>query len=116
MGNISDEFRDSEPKLEKVSDAEWVMDGNYYLDDLNEKLGLKMESDDFETIGGLLIDSLGAIADDGEESEKKVVYIDNCKFTVESWKDRRIETVKLELLCVPVSENGEDSAPEGQCS
>jgi len=103
MGDISDEYDDNEPKLERISDREWLMDGHYYLDDLNDELGLKMESDDYETIGGLLIDRLGEIADDDDETEgaenaeKQIVYIDNCKFTIESWKERRIETVRLEL-------------------
>ena len=100
MGDISDEYDDSEPKLEKVSDDTWLLDGNYYLDDLNEELGLRMESDDYETVGGLLIDKLGEIADD-DDVEKQVVYIDNCRFTVEAWKDRRIETVRLELMAGP---------------
>ena len=98
MGAISDEYDDDEPKLEKIADGEWLLDGNYYLDDLNEELGLKMESDDYETIGGLLIDRLGEITDDDDSDEKQVVYIDNCRFLVESWKDRRIESVRLELL------------------
>jgi len=103
MGNISDEYDDDEPKLEKVSDTEWLLDGNFYLDDLNEELGLKMESDDYETVGGLLIDRLGEIADNDEDGdgEKQVVIIDNCRFTIESWKDRRIESVRLELLESP---------------
>jgi len=98
MGDISDEYDDDEPKLEMVSEKEYILDGNYYLDDLNEELGLKMESDDYETIGGLLIDRLGEIADDDEEGEKQVVCIDNCRFIIESWKDRRIETVRLVLI------------------
>jgi len=97
MGEISDEYDDDEPKLEKISDKEWVFDGNYYLDDLNEELGLKMESDDYETIGGLLIDRLGEIPDE-ESEEKQIVNIDNCRFIIESWKDHRIVSVRLKLL------------------
>ena len=97
MGEISDEYDEDEPKLENISENVWVMDGNYYLDDLNEELNLKMESKDYETIGGLLIDSLGEIADD-DDSEKQIVIIDKCKFTIEVWKERRIDKVKLELL------------------
>ena len=96
MGNISDEYDDSEPSMEKVSGNTWVIDGNFYLDDLNEGLGLRMESDVYETIGGLIIDRLGEISDD-DEAGKQVVEIDGCRFTVESWKDRRIESVRLEL-------------------
>ena len=97
MGDISDEYDDDEPKMEKVSDTEWLLDGNFYLDDLNEELGLKMESKGYETVGGLLIDRLGEIPDDDEDDEKQVVVIDNCKFTIELWKERRIESVRLEL-------------------
>ncbi|MDR3364830.1 MAG: hemolysin family protein [Clostridiales Family XIII bacterium] len=109
MGDISDEYDDSEPKLEKISASAWILDGNYYLDDLNDELGLKMESDDFETVGGLLIDRLGEIADEGDD-EKQIVYIDRCKFTVEAWKDRRIETVRLELL---ENAGGGEGGPSG---
>ena len=105
MGDISDEYDDSEPRMEMVSEDTWVIDGNYYLDDLNEELGLRMESDVYETVGGLLIDRLGEISDD-DEAEKQVVYIDGCRFTVEAWKDRRIETVRLELV-----KNEEDMPP-----
>ena len=108
MGAISDEYDDDEPKMEKVSDTEWLIDGNFYLDDLNEELGLKMESDDFETIGGLLIDRLGEIADEDESEEKQIVCIDNCRFTIESWKDRRIESVRLELPGGPEAEASEN--------
>ena len=108
MGDISDEYDDSEPKMKKVSEDTWVIDGNYYLDDLNEELGLRMESEVYETVGGLLIDRLGEISDDDEASEKKVVNIDGCRFTVEAWKDRRIETVRLEILS-----GEEERDPEG---
>ncbi|MCL1895238.1 MAG: hemolysin family protein [Clostridiales bacterium] len=96
MGDISDEYDDSEPGMEKVAEDTWLIDGNYYLDDLNEELGLKMESEVYETVGGLIIDRLGEISDD-DEPANQVVEIDGCLFTVESWKDRRIESVRLKL-------------------
>ncbi|MDR0876007.1 MAG: hemolysin family protein [Clostridiales Family XIII bacterium] len=102
MGEISDEYDDSEPGLEKMSDGVWMIDGGCYLDDLNDELGLHLESDDYETVGGLLIDRLGEISEK-RSGEKQVVLIDGCRFTIESWKDRRIETVRLEIL--PVDED-----------
>ncbi|MDR0852764.1 MAG: hemolysin family protein [Clostridiales Family XIII bacterium] len=97
MGNIDDEYDDAEAKIEKVAADTYIMDGFYYLDDLNEELDLRLESDDYETIGGLLIDNLGEIADD-DDDEKQVVYIDNTKWTIESWKERRIDKVLLEIM------------------
>ena len=105
MGAIDDEYEDDEPKMEKLDTNVYFIDGNYYLDDLNEELNLKLESDDYETIGGLLMDELGEIPDDNDK-EKKEIVMDNCKFTLESWKDRRIEAVTLELL--PAKEKVDD--------
>jgi putative hemolysin len=96
MGAIDDEGEDTEPKLEQLSDDEYLMDGNYYLDDLNEELGLSYESDDYETIGGYLIDELGEIPADDDE-EIKVIEDGRCVFTIESWKDRRIDKVRLHI-------------------
>ena len=97
MGEISDEYDDSEPTLEKLSDGVWMVDGGCYLEDINDELDLHLESDDYETIGGLLIDQLGEISEKSS-GEEQVVVIGNCKFTIESWKDRRIENVKLEIF------------------
>ncbi|MCL2110835.1 MAG: hemolysin family protein [Clostridiales bacterium] len=111
MGDISDEYDDDEPKLEKVAENTWILEGAYYLEDLNEELGLKLESEDYETVGGLLIDLLGEIFDDDEDGadERNVVLVDGCRFTIEAWKDRRIETVRLEL----VGEEPEGGVAEG---
>ncbi|GHU62894.1 hypothetical protein AGMMS49983_05220 [Clostridia bacterium] len=105
MGEISDEHDEPEPGLEKISDGVWVVDGGCYLEDLNDELGLHLESEEYETLGGLLIDQLGEISEEGSE-ENQVVIIDGCRFTIEGWKDRRIETVRLEIL-----QNGGSRAP-----
>ena len=75
VGDISDEYDENEPKLEKIDEKTWLIGGGFYLDDLNEKLDLKLESDDYETVGGLIIEHLGEIMDD-DEVEKQVIYIE----------------------------------------
>jgi putative hemolysin len=111
MGNIDDEYDDDEPKIEQVGENTYEIDGGYYLDDLNESLedagidGISLESDDYETVGGLLIDTLGEIPEDGDD--EKVVGIGRCVFTIKSFKDRRIERVLLEVL-PGEAEDGED--------
>jgi putative hemolysin len=97
MGAIDDEYDDAEPKLERVGENVWEIDGNYYLDDLNDELGLSLESDDVETIGGLLMDNIGEIPDE-DDDKKRVVDIDGNRFTVEAWNERRIDKVKLEIF------------------
>ena len=96
MGNIDDEYDDYEAKIEQVDENTWLMDGHYYLDDLNEEFGASLESDDYETIGGLLIDELGEIRDENSD-EKQVVELGRCLFTIEGWKERRIDKVRMTI-------------------
>jgi putative hemolysin len=106
MGAIDDEGEDTEPKLEQVSEDEYLLDGNYYLDDLNEELGLAFESDDYETIGGYLIDVLGEIPGEGDD-EVKIIEDGRCVFRIESWKDRRIDKVRLTVAQESEADTGE---------
>ena len=94
MGNIDDEYDDSEAKLQKINDNTYLIDGQYYIDDLNDELLLNLESEEHETIGGLIIDILGEIPEE-DETEKRIVEIGNCTFKIEAVKDRRIDKVKL---------------------
>ncbi|WP_330634518.1 hemolysin family protein [Anaerovorax sp. IOR16] len=94
MGNIDDEYDDDEPQLELIEENTYMVDGQYYLDDLSEELGLELESENHETIGGFVIDLLGEIPDE-DETEERVVPYDGCIFKVESVKDRRIDKVRI---------------------
>jgi len=105
MGNIDDEYDDSEAKLQKLDDNTYLIDGQYYIDDLNDELQLNLESEEHETIGGLIIDLLGEIPDE-DETEQRIVEFENCTFKIESVKDRRIDKVKLYVT--PVAKNAYD--------
>lgn len=102
MGNIDDEYDDCEAKLEQLDENTYLIDGQFYIDDLNDALFLNLESEEHETIGGLIIDLLGEIPDE-DEPEDRIIEIDNCTFKIESVKDRRIDKVKLHIA--PRSEN-----------
>ncbi|MDR1778497.1 MAG: hemolysin family protein [Clostridiales Family XIII bacterium] len=110
MGNIDDEYDDAEPKLTKLTDSMYEIDGNYYLDDLSEELGIPLESEEYETIGGLLMDQLGEIPDE-DSKEKQIVPIGRCVFTIDRWEERRIVKVLLEILPETAAED-EDSGKE----
>jgi putative hemolysin len=96
MGNIDDEYDDHEAKLEQLDENTYLLDGQYYIDDLNVELLLNLESEEHETIGGLIIDLLGEIPDE-DDKEERIVELDNCTFKIESVKDRRIDKVKLHI-------------------
>ncbi len=92
MGEIDDEYDEEEPEIKKVNYNTYIVDGNIDLDDLNEEIGTDFASDYSETFGGLLLDILGEIPDDGEERE---IRFDRYICRIEEVKDRRIEQVRL---------------------
>jgi len=102
MGDIDDEYDEVEMEIEKLDDNTYLVDGYIDLDDLDEALGLQLESENSETLGGFLIDILGEIPDDDDDrdtnKDNEVIEYGNCVFRIESVKDRRIEKVKLYII------------------
>lgn len=96
VGNIEDEYDDDEPKLEKISEGTFVVDGLYDLEDLSEEIGVKMESENHETVGGFVMDLMGEVPDENTSVEKTIAY-KTCVFRILSVRDRRIEKVSLTI-------------------
>lgn len=96
MGDIDDEYDEEELKIQKISEDTFILDGSMNLDDIDEELGLNLESDNSETIGGLIIDILGEIPD--EDDTGKEVICDKYKFRIDSIRDRRIEQITMTIL------------------
>ena len=106
MGDIDDEYDEEEEEIREIGRNLYIVEGSMDIDDLNEELGLNLESEDSETIGGFLIELLGEIPD--EENIGKEIFFENCVFTIKTVKDRRIEqiTIKINDINDKVSENG----------
>lgn len=97
MGNIDDEYDEEELPIERIDDNTFIVDGFINLNDLDEELDLNLQSENSETLGGLLIDLLGEIPDEAEP-DKRVIEYENCVFKIQSVKERRIEKVKLYIV------------------
>ena len=95
MGEIDDEYDEEEQELTKIGEDLYMIEGSMDLNDINEELGINLESENSETIGGLIIDMFGEIPD--EDDIGKEVFIDNVVFTINSVKDRRIEKVIMKI-------------------
>lgn len=95
MGDIDDEYDEVEEELQKVGKDLYIASGSMNLDDINEELGINLESEDSETIGGFIIDMFGEIPDENDIG-KEIDY-ENMLFTIKSVKDRRIEQVEIKL-------------------
>ena len=96
MGEIDDEYDEEEPEIKQIRSDTWELEGSMDLDDIDEELGLDLESESSETIGGFLIDILGEIPD--EDDLGQPIEFENYIFTIQSVKDRRIEKVTMKVL------------------
>lgn len=93
VGEIEDEYDDEEIHIEQLSENEYIVDGSIRLEDINDLVGLNLESDDFDSIGGFIINQLGSFPVLGEE----IVYEDR-KFTIHEVDKNRIKKVKITIL------------------
>lgn len=102
MGDINEEYEEVVPEIVPVSENEYVLDGGILIEDLNEELGLKLETENYDTLSGYLIEQLGHIP---TKEDRDVIESDNLVFTVEEVKDNRISRVRLQILPVPEPED-----------
>ena len=111
MGNIEDEYDEEEEIIDKVDENIYLVDGDVTLDDLDEELGINLQSESSETIGGFIIDLLGEIPDENDEG--RIVCYENIKMKIMAVQDRRIERVKVYILDkAPEEESGADAGNE----
>ena len=109
VGEIRDEYDDDEKDwIRKLSDREYRIEGSVKLDDINDALGLSLESEEYDSIGGLIIEKLDHLPTVNES----VTTDDGIKVTVEKMDKNRIETVRL-LLPEPPEDAADDAeAPD----
>jgi putative hemolysin len=103
VGEIEDEYDREEPTVEKVDDTEVIVDARVSIDDLNELLGLNIEGEDFDTVGGFVYHELGRMALAGDE-----VQSDGLRLKVLSVIGRRIKKIRVTKEPPPPS-NGNGS-------
>lgn len=93
VGEIQDEYDEETPQFVKINDKTYHINASLPIADVNELLEVPLpDSDDYETIGGLILTELGRIPDLGEK-----IRIDNYIIEILSSTNRKIETIKLEL-------------------
>ena len=94
FGHMSDEntYDDKAPedKVQLISLNTFIVPGDMKLDDVNEILDLKLESDEMNTIGGWLLEEFGYLPNAGN-----VVIKDKNIYTVEEVEQRRISSVRI---------------------
>ena len=96
MGDINDEYDDDDPVIRKIDNDTYIVNGLISIKELNDKLQLNLdeETEDYDTLGGFLINQIDYIP---SETEECMVEYENLLFKVQCVKDKRIETVKIHI-------------------
>ncbi len=90
VGDIDDEYDEDEEEIQVISSNEFLVDGSTKINDVNEVLGIELESEEFDSIGGYII---GYIKHIPEENE--VIEVDGIKFNIESVDKNRIKQIRI---------------------
>ena len=94
VGEIRDEYDEDEDEfIKKVSKDCYLIDGNRKLADINDELGTSLESEDYDSIAGLVLQILDRMPAAGEEVQTP----DGIRIKVESLNQNRITKVLLRL-------------------
>ena len=109
VGDIRDEHDEEEEVLyQQVSDATYRFDARINLDEINDLLGIELDTQrfDFETLGGLVFHLAGDIPAEGDEMDYDIFHL-----TVETIDNHRIGQV-LVTLRPPVADEELSEAEE----
>lgn len=97
VGDLADEYDEHDEEIKLVKDNEYIIEGATKIEDVNEILGTNFKSEDFDSIGGFIIETFGKFPDKGDS-----IKIGNVKFIIEEIEKNRIE--KLRCL-INITEN-----------
>jgi CBS domain containing-hemolysin-like protein len=96
VGEIRDEYDvETEPIVEE-EDGAWTFSAKVNIDEVNERLGVSIEPEGFETVGGYLLSQVGRVPAVGETFE-----LDGLEVVVLEAERRRIHKVRMRRLPQP---------------
>lgn len=94
VGEIRDEYdADEEEYIQEIGERTYLVEGSMKLDDINDALGTELESEDYDSIGGIIIENLDRLPEVDEE-----VQLDNgILLIVKEIDQNRINKVQMTL-------------------
>ncbi len=94
VGEIHDEYDEKEDELvQKISNREYIIEGSMHLDDVNDHLHTELDSEDYDSLGGFIIEHLDRLPVAGDE----VITEEGIRLIVEKLDKNRIEQVHVYL-------------------
>ncbi|MEJ8788289.1 HlyC/CorC family transporter [Dorea sp. ICN-14282] len=94
VGEIHDEYDENEEEyVKEVGEREYLVEGSLNLDDLNDRLDLDLSSEEYDSLGGFIIERLDRLPEAGDE----ITTDEGIRMVVEKLDKNRIERVHLYL-------------------
>ena len=102
VGEIRDEYdADEEELIQQIDGHTYLVEGGMKLDDINDALDISLHSEDYDSIGGLIIEHLDRLP----EADETIITEDGITLQVKEINQNRIKKVSMTLP----EETGEDS-------
>lgn len=90
VGDLHDEFEDELPEVEKLADGVYSVDGRLLIEELNDLIGISIEDEEVDSIGGWLFKEL-----EGAPVKGRKKVFDGALFEVAESARLRITRVKI---------------------
>lgn len=109
VGEIRDEYdEDEEELIQKMGERIYLVEGGMKLADINDQLGTELESEDYDSIGGLMIENLDRLPKDGETITTKQGIILQVQGVSQNRVTKVIMTLPEEEIEEPVKDREEE--------
>lgn len=106
VGEIRDEYdEDEEELIQEVGERSYLVEGSMKLNDINDELGTELDSEDYDSIGGLIIENLDRLPEEGET----ILTEQGITLQVKEVNQNRIVKV---LMTLPEKQNDSDEDEE----
>ena len=93
VGEISEEEEKDRPAFEQLEPGKYRVDGNFPLDELGDRIGVRIEDVNHETVAGFLMEHTNKIPSPGDRFQH-----DGVEFIVEDIVGKRVSRVRIKVL------------------
>src|SRR3990172_6086013 len=108
VGDIQDEQEKELREIDEIAANRYLVDGKTNIDKVNERLGVGLPEDEFESIGGFVLGLFGRLPAEGDQ-----VRYQNIMFTVLRLRKNRISRIRVLKYSAEIPDGGEDEDATG---
>jgi putative hemolysin len=106
VGEINDEFDEVELEFESTPEGDVLIDAGVLIGDVNERFGLRIPEEEFDTVGGFVFGSLGRVPERGD-SVSVMSPEGEMELRVEETDERRVSLLRLTRPATVPADPGE---------